>query len=1114
MLVILYHHPQQAKFQALRLTIPGTQHTPSFLNGNSSPSKPNLPKFDPKALLNPKAAAARPSKMQSDLPNGAVHSNGGVSTTSMDQDNNQTGMGSMVERFYGVKNREAPLKRKSQEVEDGAEDELRKKSKTTVTSTGSSGEIGDYLKSERAKAADQSAPTGAVIDLTNDDGDDDEVVITGETRVTEPRVDENQEVCLGRLHARCNVFRIPVPPRRQDGVLGKEMWPQQKVNFKRIQSANNIIDLFDRSGGNGGNGTKFGMLDVAVASALCPLLDGSAISRLNIKIFLEPFRRFDYEYPGAKTSRPLNANILLYAPRKRADAIGRLLSQKGQFLSMPPNNARGIEYFNPHEPKMLGPKATGTRKPQGSQMSFVTRTVEEMTRDATNVFDRLAQRTDDIPEMEPNGDIISTPLLPHQKQALHFMLQHEHADGAPSDQDGTISLWKAETTNRGTIWYNIITNHKSNKKPERERGGILADMMGLGKTLSILSLIANTMDESKQFGLTEAAVDAEEIERNVKTTLIICPKSVMSNWEKQVKDHAKRKSLTVYVYHGASRNRDPDELAKYDIVLTTYHTASSDFLDQGNGRNSLSYIQWFRIVLDEGHQIRNANTKITQACYALSAQRRWVVTGTPVQNKLDDLGSLFRFLRIKPFDDKDSWARYILAPFRNGNEQILQSFRLLVDSITLRRQKDKIDLKKRNESVVLLEFSEREAVIYRLFASRTNVELKYMLAKNNRLSGKSYAHVLRSISRLRSICAHGVEMLSEDDTKFLEGADASTAIELGDEPDDEPDESFIGEKHAYEALQMMNDAEVDLCTPCGKKVGDKRVEPNAVLEDTSEDSDSETETDESSNPRGDSDIMAYLTPCYHLICPGCKHAHIQKSTLKLTQDHYHNCTYCEQYVRYGLFELRHSGLKAMLDARNKAKGKHAKWDDSTYTGPHTKVIALLEDLKKTAAESASLPADEPPIRSVIFSGWTSYIDLIEHALDENDFRFVRLDGSMSLKARSAVLTAFQNEPDITILLVSIKAGGQGLNLTAASKVYMMEPQFNPGVELQAIDRVHRLGQNRDVDIVHYIMRDSVEDKILDLQKKKIALAEMSMEKKLSKAEEAKKRIEELHAFIK
>ncbi|KAG9749058.1 hypothetical protein KCU73_g6928, partial [Aureobasidium melanogenum] len=75
--------------------------------------------------------------------------------------------------------------------------------------------------------------------------------------------------------------------------------------------------------------------------------------------------------------------------------------------------------------------------------------------------------------------------------------------------------------------------------------------------------------------------------------------------------------------------------------------------------------------------------------------------------------------------------------------------------------------------------------------------------------------------------------------------------------------------------------------------------------------------------------------------------------------------------------------------------------------------------------------------------------------------------------------------------VSIKAGGQGLNFTAANNVFMMEPQFNPGVELQAIDRVHRLGQKRDVVIRRFIMANSFEEKIVELQKKKIELANLA-----------------------
>ena len=121
---------------------------------------------------------------------------------------------------------------------------------------------------------------------------------------------------------------------------------------------------------------------------------------------------------------------------------------------------------------------------------------------------------------------------------------------------------------------------------------------------------------------------------------------------------------------------------------------------------------------------------------------------------------------------------------------------------------------------------------------------------------------------------------------------------------------------------------------------------------------------------------------------------------------------------------------------------------------------------------------------------------------------------MNVKARSHAIHEFKTDPSITVLLVSIRAGGQGLNFTAANKVYMMEPQYNPGVEQQAIDRVHRLGQQRSVEIVHFIMKDSVEEALLKLQVKKQKLATLSMDKKKTKSEEAKKRIEELRELFK
>ncbi len=122
---------------------------------------------------------------------------------------------------------------------------------------------------------------------------------------------------------------------------------------------------------------------------------------------------------------------------------------------------------------------------------------------------------------------------------------------------------------------------------------------------------------------------------------------------------------------------------------------------------------------------------------------------------------------------------------------------------------------------------------------------------------------------------------------------------------------------------------------------------------------------------------------------------------------------------------------------------------------------------------------------------------------------------MSRKNRNTSLEAFRDDPTVCVILISITAGGLGLNLTTGSKVYVMEPQFNPAAEAQAIDRVHRLGQKREVFTYRYIMDDSFEDKMLDLQRKKQSLADLSMNRgKLDKAEAAKRKLDELKSLFK
>jgi len=137
------------------------------------------------------------------------------------------------------------------------------------------------------------------------------------------------------------------------------------------------------------------------------------------------------------------------------------------------------------------------------------------------------------------------------------------------------------------------------------------------------------------------------------------------------------------------------------------------------------------------------------------------------------------------------------------------------------------------------------------------------------------------------------------------------------------------------------------------------------------------------------------------------------------------------------------------------------------------------------------------------------------ALEANSFKYTRLDGSMGRKQRANALEVFRDDPSITVILLSIGAGGLGLNLTTACRVFMMEPQFNPAAEAQAVDRVHRLGQRRDVEIVRFIMRGSFEESMLELQRKKRDLADLTVNRnvKLDRAEAAKRKLEELQTLF-
>ncbi len=129
-------------------------------------------------------------------------------------------------------------------------------------------------------------------------------------------------------------------------------------------------------------------------------------------------------------------------------------------------------------------------------------------------------------------------------------------------------------------------------------------------------------------------------------------------------------------------------------------------------------------------------------------------------------------------------------------------------------------------------------------------------------------------------------------------------------------------------------------------------------------------------------------------------------------------------------------------------------------------------------------------KALVFSQWTSLLDLVEPHLEAAGIRFTRLDGST--RDRAGVVGDFQSDDGPPVMLASLKAGGTGLNLTAADHVFLLDPWWNPAVEDQAADRAHRIGQERPVVIYRLVARDTVEERLLALQQRKRALADAAL----------------------
>ncbi|TVU37539.1 hypothetical protein EJB05_10858, partial [Eragrostis curvula] len=638
-----------------------------------------------------------------------------------------------------------------------------------------------------------------------------------------------------------------------------------------------------------------------------------------------------------------------------------------------------------------------------------------------------------IEPMEAPGDVVVSELFDHQKEALGWLVHREESGDLPP-------FWE-ESKEGG--FENVLTNQVVKERPPPLKGGIFADDMGLGKTLTLLSLIgrskARNADAKKARGAKRRKVEGAG--EGPRTTLVVCPPSVFSAWVTQLEEHLKAGSLKVYLYHG-ERTRDKKELLKYDLVLTTYSTLGAEFEQEDS---PVKEIDWFRVILDEAHVIKNSAARQTKAVIALNTERRWVVTGTPIQNSSFDLYPLMAFLRFEPFSIKSYWQSLIQRPLEKGDKTGLSRLQNLLAAISLRRTKDTetgnksmINLPSKTVLACYIDLSEEEREYYDQMELEGKNKMQEFGDRDSIL--RNYSTVLYFILRLRQLC-NDVALCPLDMKSWL------------------PTDSLADVSKNPELLKKL-----------------------ASLVDDGD----------------DFDCPICLSPPTKTVITSCTHIYCQTCIFKILKSSSSRCPICRR-------SLSKEDLFLAPEVKNPDEdGSGNLGSDRPLS---SKVQALLK-LLKTSQDK------DPLSKSVVFSQFRKMLILLEKPLKAAGFKILRLDGSMTAKKRLDVIQQFaQVGPDApTVLLASLKAAGAGVNLTAASTVYLFDPWWNPGVEEQAMDRVHRIGQKKEVKVIRLIVKGSIEERILSLQERKKRLISNAFGKKGGK-DNKEMRVEELRMMM-
>ena len=539
------------------------------------------------------------------------------------------------------------------------------------------------------------------------------------------------------------------------------------------------------------------------------------------------------------------------------------------------------------------------------------------------------------------------------------------------------------------------------------RGGLLGDEMGMGKTIQAVSLIMSDYPQKEP-------------------TLVVVPPVALMQWQTEIKEYTDGK-LNVLVYHGQNskiKNMSVKDLKKFDVIMISYNSLESLYRKETKGWNRgediikedspIHAIHFHRLILDEAHSIKTRTTGVAKACFALQGTYKWCLSGTPVQNRIGEFFSLLRFLEVRPFADYfcKRCPCSILHWQLNDEHRCANCKHSGIEHVSVFNQEllnpltQSEDPQDRVEAMDKLHMITARIMLRRM--KRDHTSSMELPPKEVIVHNEFFGDIERDFSS--SIMSNTTRTF---DTYVARGvmlnnyANIFGLIMQMRQVANHPD--LLLKKHAAEGQNVL------VCNICDE-----------VAEE------------------------AIRSQCKHDFCRTCVKNYVQSvEESGGTPD----CPRCHiplsiDFDQPEIEQDEENVKKSSIVNRIKMEN----WTSST------KIEMLIYDLYKLRSKKQTL-------KSIVFSQFTSMLQLIEWRLRRAGFNTVMLDGSMSVSQpiytagftvslipsqpiqRQKSIEYFMTNTEVEVFLVSLKAGGVALNLTEASRVFICDPWWNPAVSI-------------------------------------------------------------------